>query len=334
MKYLARTGLSALFLLPLAAIQTSAQVMVPGNPPRNQSPNQAPIQDRDPSSKEAGRPVPLDPAAEATPVDAPPIDFPVKDKDSRLSEDAKLQLIRYVSGEFAKARAPLPGGKKGFRVKAGEPLDQKALGAALRENGVAIGSGDNLQITKLDFGGSDIVVEINGGGNQIKSWKDRVQVSGGMGGVMGPQTRSSTTVNDDYGAAPAASRVGITVRLDFVRPLPEMTPEELKLYMSTFLDFSKQRSAALQWSESQPPEIRAAVAAHRAEVGMDQDQVIAALGRADRKVRERQPDGTDTEDWIYGQPPGKTIFVRFASEKVVRVSQYPLPVASASSQTR
>ena len=100
------------------------------------------------------------------------------------------------------------------------------------------------------------------------------------------------------------------------------------------LDFSKQRSAALQWTESQPPEIREAIIARRAEVGMDQDQVMAALGRAERKVRERQPDGTEIEDWIYGQPPGKTVFVRFAHDKVIRVSQYPLPTASAADQHR
>jgi len=329
MAYLARTALCAVLSLPLAAASASAQVLVPGNAPRNQAPNQAP----DSSSKQAGQTVPLDPAAEVPAADAAPIEFPVKDKNSRLSEDEKLQLIRFVSGEFAKARTALPGGKKGFHVRAGEPLDRKELVAALRTNGVAIGPGDQLQITKLDFASSEIVVEINGGGSQIRSWRDRIQVTGGMGGVMGPTVTSGTTVNDDYGPAPAAPRVGITVRLDFARPLPEMTPDELKLYMSTFLDFSKQRSAALQWSESQPPEIRAAITAHRAELGMDQDQVIAALGRADRKVREREPDGTDTEEWIYGQPPGKTIFVRFAQDKVIRVSEYPLPVASAAQQS-
>jgi hypothetical protein len=113
-----------------------------------------------------------------------------------------------------------------------------------------------------------------------------------------------------------------------------MTPDELKLYLGSVFDFSKQRSAAVQWTEAQPPEVREAIAAKRAEVGMDQDQVIAALGRAERKVRERQPDGTEIEDWIYGQPPGKTIFVRFAHDKVIRVSQYPLPVADASQQRR
>jgi hypothetical protein len=194
-----------------------------------------------------------------------------------------------------------------------------------------VSPGDDVQITKLDFGGSDITVEINGGGAQGRSWRDRIQISGGGGGLP---VSTSSKVDNTYGVAPAAAKPGITLQLDFERPLPEMTPDELKLYLGSVFDFSKQRSAAVQWTEAQPPEVREAIAAKRAEVGMDQDQVIAALGRAERKVRERQPDGTEIEDWIYGQPPGKTIFVRFAHDKVIRVSQYPLPVADASQQRR
>jgi hypothetical protein len=321
MAYLARTALSAIVLLPLAASSASAQVWVPGDQPQNQPQDQ---------SASPGRTVPAQPAAESQASAAAPVAFPVKDKDSRLSQEARLELIRYVSGEFAKARTALPGGKKSLRLRAGQPLDQKALIAALKNNGVALSPGDDAQITKLDFGGSDITVEINGGGNQIKSWRDRIQISGGVGGAGAPVgTTSTTSTSKDYGAAPAAARAGISLQLDFERPLPEMTPDELKLYLSSVLDFSKQRSAAVQWTESQPPEIREAIAARRAEVGMDQDQVMAALGRAERKVRERQPDGTEIEDWIYGQPPGKTVFVRFVGDKVIRVSEYPLPTAAA-----
>jgi hypothetical protein len=297
--------------LPLAVCSSSAQVWVPGNQP--------------PAPPVRTAPVAPQPVADAGPEPT----LPVKDKDSRLSQENRLQLIRYVSGEFAKARISLPGGKKGLRVRPGQPIDQQALLNALRENGVAISPGDDVQITKLDFGGSDITIEINGGGAKGRSWRDRIQISGG-GGPSPVQT--SSTVDNPYGpaAAAAAQRPGITIQLDFERPLPEMTPEELKLYLGRVFDFSKQRSAAVQWTESQPPEVREAIAAKRAEVGMDQDQVIAALGRAERKVRERQPDGTEIEDWIYGQPPGKTVFVRFAHDKVIRVSQYPLPVADAS----
>jgi hypothetical protein len=235
-----------------------------------------------------------------------------------------------VSGEFARAKSSLPAGKKGFKVRVGQPLDRKALLGALEDNGAAVNPGDNVQITKLEFGGSEITVEINGGGNQGRSWRDRIQISGGGGGR--PVSSSSTV--SPYGDVAATVHPGITLQLDFDRPLPEMTPDELKLYLGVVLDFSKQRSAAVQWADSQPPAIREAIAAKRAEVGMDQDQVLAALGRPERKVRERQPEGTDTEDWIYGQPPGKTIFVRFAHDKVIRISQYPLPAAGASDQRR
>jgi hypothetical protein len=321
MTYLARTALSTIFLLPLAASSASAQVWIPGSQP--QIPKANPAQT-----------APVEPAADSQePADAAPAVYPVKDKDSRLSDEDRLELVRYVSGEFAKAKIALPGGKKGFRVVAGRPVDQKVLVESLEKDGVALSPGDNLQITKLNFGGSEIAVEINGGGAQIKSWRDRIKVSGGVGGVGGPVgTSTSTKTTNDYGAPPSSAKAGVAIVLDFGRPVPDMTPDELKLYLSSVLDFSKQRSAAVQWTESQPPEIRAAITARRAEVGMDQDQVIAALGRADRKVREKQPDGTDTEDWIYGEPPGKTIFVRFIGDKVTRVSQYPLPVASAAAQ--
>jgi hypothetical protein len=50
--------------------------------------------------------------------------------------------------------------------------------------------------------------------------------------------------------------------------------------------------------------------------------VLAAMGRPERKVRERDADGNETEDWIYGTPPDKTVFVTFQGDKVVRVRQF------------
>jgi len=50
--------------------------------------------------------------------------------------------------------------------------------------------------------------------------------------------------------------------------------------------------------------------------------VLAALGRPEHKVRERTPDGDETEDWIYGSPPARTTFVTFAGDKVIRVEQF------------
>jgi hypothetical protein len=55
---------------------------------------------------------------------------------------------------------------------------------------------------------------------------------------------------------------------------------------------------------------------------MDPQTVIAAIGRPDKKVRQTNQDGIETEDWIYGNPPAKTIFVTFVGERVLRVEEF------------
>jgi hypothetical protein len=51
---------------------------------------------------------------------------------------------------------------------------------------------------------------------------------------------------------------------------------------------------------------------------MTRDQVRMAMGMPRDKLRETK-DGLDTEDWIYGLPPGKITFVTFANSKVIQV---------------
>jgi hypothetical protein len=127
-------------------------------------------------------------------------------------------------------------------------------------------------------------------------------------------TNAQTAVNTNAGAS---------LYLDFDKPVPNLTPDELKHYLSDFLDFSRQHSAAVQWMETLPPEIQSAIAEKRPAVGMDHEMVLAALGRPDRKVREKELDGSESEDWIYGKPPQKTVFVKFEGDKVTQVEQFP-----------
>ncbi len=122
---------------------------------------------------------------------------------------------------------------------------------------------------------------------------------------------------------PVNTNAGATLYLDFDKPVPDMTPDELKHYLSGLLDFSKQHSAAVQWMNTLPPDIQNAIKDKRPAVGMDREMVLAAIGRPDRKVREKGPDGNETEDWIYGKPPAKTIFVKFEGDKVTQVEQFP-----------
>jgi hypothetical protein len=250
-------------------------------------------------------------AAGNQPVTAPPGNAPP------LSEQSKLQLLRYVDGEYAKVLTPLPGGRGGYHIKAGDSLDQDSLRKALMTGGAVLNVGDSVQITKVEFHDRQVQLDINNGPKGKTSWRDRIHIQGGLGM---PVSTSTTKTPEDVPVVP--QKAGATIFLDFDRPVPEMTGDQLKAYLSRVLDFSK-RSAAVQYVDSLPPKMREAIAQKRAEVGMDQDEVTAALGRPERKVRERDEDGNDTEDWIYGTPPNKTIFVTFQGEKVVKVSQYP-----------
>jgi hypothetical protein len=236
-----------------------------------------------------------------------------KGKEQPLQPESRLQLVRYVSGEYARVVQPIPAGKKGLHIKVGEQPDQKQLGLTIATAGSAINPGDKAQITSLEFKDREIVVDINGGGRGKKRLRDRIHLE--IGGVPTMTTTGQeTAVNTNAGA---------TVFLDFGRPLPDMTPDELKQYLSGVLDFSKQHSAAVQWVDTLPPDIQNAIRDKRPAVGMDREMVVAALGRPDRKVREKTPDGNEIEDWIYGKPPAKTVFVKFDGDKVIKVEQFP-----------
>jgi len=244
-----------------------------------------------------------------------------KESNGRLSEQGKLDLVRYVDGEYAKVLVPLPHEKRGFKVAVGKPLNVKDLQYELRHNGAIANPGDTVQITKLEFHAKDIAVQINGGGRKKFHLREHLQVS--MGGGM-----SAPPVADH----PNEGR-GTTIILDYGRAVPDLTPDQLKEQLSQFLDFSK-HSAAVNWFDTLPPKVQQAIREHRAIVGMDEEMVIAALGRADHKVREQNAQGQNTTTWIYGTPPAKTVFVIFMHEKVTKVQVYNDPNSpnSASAQ--
>lgn len=227
-----------------------------------------------------------------------------------LQPYSRIDIIRYVSGEFARAVRPLPSDRQGFRVKVGEPVDERALRQSAANNGVAGNPGDMVQVTRIEFRDNEIWIHINGGAKRRRSWRDRVQVSVG-GATMSTQGPQGYTAQ------------GSTLVLDFGRRVPDMGPEELKQLLGDFLDFQVGPSAAVHWVDTLPEEFQQAIRERRVIVGMTRDMVVAAIGRPERKVRERAPDGADTEDWIYGTPPGKTIFVKFAGDTVIDVREYP-----------
>jgi hypothetical protein len=116
---------------------------------------------------------------------------------------------------------------------------------------------------------------------------------------------------------------GSTLYLEFGKAIPDLSPEELRQVLSPFLDFSRQRSASVLWIDTLPPDIRKAIQERTARVGMDREMVVAAIGKPGHKVRERDNEGNEIEDWIYGTPPDRTVFVRFTGDKVTSIKQFP-----------
>jgi hypothetical protein len=269
----------------------------------------------------SGESIPLFPLVMSSPGQDQPQSAPASGKKSAtLQETSKLALIRYVSGEFAKARKPVPGGKEGFILYTDKPLNQEGLDHAVAVHGAAVNTGDNAQITGLEFRERTIVVDINGGGRPKRHWRDRIQI--GMGGPPAPVGQPTTTTQQP-GPPGIQPGMGGTIYVQFPKAVPDLTPDELKQILGPFLDFTREHSAAVHWIDTLPPEMKKAITERHAVLGMDREEVVAAIGRPDRKVRERDANGNDTEDWIYGHPPDKTIFVKFTGERVTAIKQYP-----------
>jgi hypothetical protein len=182
----------------------------------------------------------------------------------------------------------------------------------LANTGTAVNPGDTVQITRLEFHEKEIVVDLNGGSGHHFRLKDHLQVA-----VGGAPTATTVSAPTETGQP-----TGVTLVLDYGKPLPDMGPDDLKHDLAQVLDFKDEKSAAVNWVDTLPPEYKKAIQENRALVGMDHDMVIAALGRPDHKVRERTEQGEETEDWIYGDPPSKTVFVTFLGDKVIRVKEF------------
>ncbi len=142
-----------------------------------------------------------------------------------------------------------------------------------------------MQITKLDFLPRGIVVELNGGGKSHRNWKDHLQLSVGVPVPMVTKHNSATTAALRWDPR---KKPGATFYLDFNRPLPDMTPAQVKQYLSVIMDFSSSARPQLTGRIRSPLPMQEAIRDKRAIVGMDREEVQAAMGRPDRKVRERK----------------------------------------------
>lgn len=239
-------------------------------------------------------------------------------QSDHLTAGTQLLLVRYVDGEFAKAVRAIPGGRKGFKVERNKPVDPQDLSDALRLYGTVANPGDTVQITRLDFDAHSVRVEINGGGRKHFDWRQHLQF--GMGNLTSPPPDNTQ---------PQQPTGGVLV-VDFGgQDVPNLSADQLKSDLAAFLDFSK-HTAAQNWVDTLPPKFQKGIQDHEAVVGMDRDMVIAAMGLPDKKIRQWDPDGRETEDWIYGLPPSPSIFVTFQGENVIRIQHYAMEDASTN----
>ncbi len=228
---------------------------------------------------------------------------PLAAAETKLTFEERVEIMRGLTAEYATAKVALPRSKKALDVETGGAYDKKRWEAAGREFGPAARAGDLVQISKVTIESDKLILDINGGFRGGRKWYERIEV--GMG--------SRTTPISSGTAAPG----GTTIALRFPKGVPALAASEFKKILAPVLDFEK-HSATEQYMETLPPEIQVAIKEKRAAEGMDREQVLLALGRPRNKVRETR-DGVDTEDWIYGQPPGKITFVTFAGGKVIKV---------------
>lgn len=224
----------------------------------------------------------------------------------KLTYDDEVELVRGLSAEYAKVRTYLPRSKKPIDYNADGTWDKQAWLNAGEKLGPAARVGDQIQITKVTLENDKIVLEINGGIKSGHHWYDNVQ--GGMGGANAPVYNGNSNAS-----------AGTYIAILFHKPLEPMKAADVKKLLAPIFDFDK-HSATEIYSETLPPEIKAAIAEKRAQVGMDQDQIVMALGRPVRRIRETIDD-VDYEDWIFGTPPGKITFVTFNGKKCVKVKE-------------
>jgi len=229
--------------------------------------------------------------------------------DQKLSEDDRIEILRGLVSEYATVKAFLPRSKKPLPLDSSGVVDKPVWDQAGREFGPAARVGDLVQVTHVDIEDNRIILEINNGMRGARgNWKDHVQIG------VGPTTRPINTQQNSN--APG----GTSLVLLFGGPVPSMKADEIKKMMAPVLAFDVQ-TATENYVDKLPEPIQKAIKANKVIVGMDRDQVLLAVGRPRHKERNITNDGAETEDWIYGDPPGKITFVTFVGSKVSGVKE-------------
>ncbi|GEM_PF-1429233 len=230
-----------------------------------------------------------------------------------LTPQSRAWILRGLTAEYAVARKTVPQGKEGLHLHDDGSIDERLQKMMLANGGAAVKTGQRTQITKVEFQKTSIVLEMNGGIKRQRHFT--IETAGPItGGVQQEQEQI------DPEEAQAA-RIGCYIFLDFGRPIPDLTVEDVKQMLGPVLDFD-QRSAVVLASDAWPPEILEAVKKRTIIAGMTKDQVLASKGRPpDNRIREKKGH-VDQETWVYGTAPQKILLIVFEQDEVVEAHEY------------
>ena len=224
----------------------------------------------------------------------------------KLTPRSRRELIMAFQAEQGFARRPLPLDTKGLLLHANGDLKPNGLDyeEMLQRHGISSKAGDRLIISDVKIGSDKIVLEFNGGPDHKHKYLRHVQIGAGMG---------TSPVVADNGQEPVGSRLTLV----FDKYVPDITPDQFRALIQPVMDFNV-KTPLEAYVDTLPPKLKEAILAHHVLVGMERKMVIYALGQPRDKVRE-QDNGVPFEEWIYGEAPETTQFVRFSGERVVRV---------------
>jgi hypothetical protein len=225
-----------------------------------------------------------------------------------LSEQHRVDLIRTFNADRVYIRTQFPMGKVGLTLKNGKvsPNGEK-LQQLLALWGPSVKPGDLALVTRFDIKNDRLHFEINGGPVRKTKWYQHIQVGvNGAGGTPGGQTDPINNPRGSY------------VDLVFDHHIPDLTVEQVKQLLWPVFDFDS-KSPLEAYLETVPPKVKEAIQNHHVLVGMNREMVIYAKGRPEKKIREKDDQGSEYEDWIYGEPPHDVDFVRVVGDEVVRV---------------
>ena len=222
-----------------------------------------------------------------------------------LDDKGRLELIRDLESEQGFAHRELPLGTGLTLIANGvlTPRDEEYK-RMLYQKGQSAGPGDRVQVTALKFEGDKLVIDFNGGPYAKHRFLSHV------------------SINDMQIAQRGPDATGCRVTLIFEGGIPEVTAAEVKALLDPVVDF-RAKSSAEAYADTLPPKVRDAVQAHEILVGMNRQMVLASVGEPKSKEREHGGNGDENspiyEEWIYGDPPQATRFVRFRNGHVVRL---------------